>query len=292
MTRVIAPSLLLFGVMCAWAEPPKLPPREGRAIPETADKGMRQEQTASAVVGGVPLAAVLFRNPAKNLNKLAVYATLKGKSYLVYTHPSFIDRLKFDPALPGQGFLDLFADGSRAIVYHATTPGLNTRTLYVLRCQGPRVRRVGSFPQGELRALRGAGRPVIVSQTLALGRYFSVGCENFYAMSQNAYQTRIYEWRKGDFIDASTKFPDFFAEKIKGLEDRLALIPKEKQPGEYLGGVVALYYDYAAQGRPRQGWNRLSSLLKPPPYAFPKLSACLSQVQADLRRKLDIPPDW
>jgi len=283
-----------------------------RELSELKAQGFRPQRAVSDTVKGVPLTAVLFHNPKQGLDKLNVYALLKDRTVMVYSHPSAVDRLEFSRSmLSDREFVNLLRDGSRTIVYHAATPGLNKRVLYILRCGGqgaagtfgralsypgrgggPRVRRVAAFPEGTLRDVDDDGRLEIVSRALPLGRFFSVECEDFQTLAQTAFQTRIYSWRDGRFVDVSAKFPAFFESDIARLEERLALIPKEKRPGDYLGGAVAVYYDYTAEGKRRKGWERLCELLKPPPIPIPRLAECINKVKTDLRRKLGIPADW
>jgi len=275
------------------AAPAPVDPALESALAPLAAQGLLPQRLISDTVKGVRLTVVLLRDDARSLDKLNVYALIKDKPVLVYTHPSVVDRLEISRSmLSDREFTNLLRDGSRTIVYHATTPGLNTRVLHVLRCTGARVRRIASFPDGRLKDIDEDGRMEIISRNLPLGRFFTVGCEDFQTMAQTASQLRISRWTDGRFVDVSAQFPGFFDEDIAGLEEHLALIPKEKRPGDYLGSALAVYYDYAAKGAQRQGWERLNALLKPPSTSVPRLTRCLEQVKADLRQKLAIPLDW
>ena len=291
MTLWIMTSLLLHAAALAQTTPAD--PGLQSELSALEAQGFKTQQIVSSTVKGVPLSAVLLRNPVKKLDKLNVYARLKARTFLVYTHPTAVDRLELGTDAPsGKGWGDLLRDGSRAIAYQATTAGLNKRVLYVLRCSGVKVRRVAAFPEGALQDLDKDGRLEAVSRSLPLGRFFSTGCQEFQTLSQNAFRTRVYRWQGGAFVDASERFPSFYDADIARLQERLSLTPKEKRPGEFLGDAIATYYDYEAKGERRKGWESLSRRLQPPSVSLPQVAQCLEKAKADLRQKLEIPADW
>ena len=286
-------TLLLLSLFSLASAAGAAPPALERELAEMTAKGFEQEKAVRQKVGETTFTAVIFRHADKDWRKLNVYAQIKDKAFLVFSHPGGIsERLEFDPVMSGDRFPDLLRNGSFCILYHATVPGLDKRTLYVLRCAGPRVRLAGQFPEGEFKKIAGSDRRMIIAKTLPLGRFFSAGCDNFSTMSKTAFQTRIFAAQNGRFADVSAEHPAFYDTDIARLEDAQALIPKEKNPGDFLGAAVSIYFDYAAKGERRRGWQRLGELIKPPPPPIPGVAECLEQVKDDIRRKLDIPEDW
>jgi hypothetical protein len=284
---------LLFLCAGAFAGTPPADPSLDQALSGLVAQGYKTARIVRDTVHGVPYAAVLLRDAAHGFDKLNVYARLQGRSLMVYTHPGTVDRLEFSRLmLSDREFPNLLRDGSRVVSYRALTPGLTKTSLYVLRLDGKRVRRVAVFPEGRFKDVDDDGRMEVISRDLPLGRFFSVGCEEFRTVAQTAFQTRIYSWRNGRFDDVSAKYPAFFTEDLAAQEEKLALIPKERKPGEYVAGALTVYFDYASEGKSREGWRRLCELIKPPSVAVPHLAACVEKVKGDLRQELSIPADW
>lgn len=230
------------------------------------------------------LTALLLR-AGDGSDKLRVYAALHGKAALVYLHPG-VEKLELLDAPKG------LAGSEPVFLYRAELGGLGRPTLHVLSPRGLRVRSIGRFPDARVEDLDGDGRPEIVSRVLPLGRFFAAECDTFYALADTAYRTDIHSWRKGGFADVSASFPDFYAARISRTERELGAFDRRGRPADYLGASIALYYDYAARGERRLGWERLSELLEPPPFPVPGLAACARRIKEGLRRKLEIPADW
>jgi hypothetical protein len=239
--------------------------------------------------GGAPAAVAVYAARNGSGDRLEAYVVVDGKTYLGYTHPAGAERLELDVTPAGRGFLDLLGDGSRVVAYHATIPALNATTLYVLRYRRPRFTLAGSFPEGRFIQI---GRRVLVeSRDLPLGRFLSVGCEGFGTISQTAFRTRLYAPLKGRFVEVTRSYPRFFAAEILRKEAALArLRPDLKEnAGEYLGLALSVYYDYAAVGRAREGWEKQKVFFSLPRGSPRRVKACFSAMRRDLRRRLRVP---
>ena len=241
----------------------------------------------SETLNGVPYRAVLSEDAVK------IYATLKGKPYVVFFHPGAAETPRLEESLTQKRFPDFFKDGSRALVYRMVNTPLGRSTLFVARYQKGRFARAGAFPEGRLVDLDEDGRWEIVTESSPLGRALTVACPRFSTTVMAAAKTDIMSWRGGKFVSVAARFPKFFEQRISDGQAKLSAIGPSNLDlsGEYVGRALTLYYDYAALGRGRAGWSELSSLVAPKS-SLPGVADCAAQIKADLRAKLSIPADW
>lgn len=239
----------------------------------------------------VPLTVVVLSREGGG-NRLEVYARLKDRAYMVWTHPGESERLDLDSGPVGRGMPDLLGDGSRVIAYRSTVPALRATTLRLLKVRGIKVEPAGEFPEGRFFAT--GGKTLVVSRELPLGRFLSVGCEDFGTVSQSAFKSVIRAPRKGRWVDVSSSYPEVYAEEIARKEAALERLrgDMQKNAGEYLGLALSLYYDYAARGEARKGWEKQAGYFTLPALAPPSVRSCFAAMRADLRDRLDIPADW
>lgn len=234
--------------------------------------------------------AALYSPDAGGGDRLEVRVIVKGKAYLGFTHPSTVERLEFDDSPAGR-FADVFHDGSTALAYRSTRVALGASELNILRWRRFKIDRVAVFPEG--RFLRLDGEALVASRRLPLGRYLSVGCEDFGTISRTAFKTSLNSARSGAFREVSGAHPGFYESEIvrkeramAGLKDSL-----EKNAGEYLGLAVSSYYDYETLGRAGEGWTRLREFFKIPALAPGKVKKCMAAMEKDLRERLGVPAD-
>ncbi len=254
-------------------------------------KGFSVKDRVEGKNGDLSAIATIYSPTAGGGDRLEVYVVAKGKAYLGFTHPSTVERLEFDPSPAGR-FADMFHDGSLAFAYRATRASLGATELDVVRWKRFKIENVGAFPEGRfLRLERGA---VVAVRSLPLGRYLSMGCEDFGTISRSAFKTTLQAPREGGFVNASAENPEFFKSEISRKEKAMAGLKAEleKNAGEYLGLAISTYYDYAQLGRGREGWSRLREFFKIPPLAPPAVKTCMASMEKDLRGKLKIPATW
>ncbi len=276
----------LLAVCAAAADPLAAPLAEQAAAGWTVrDKVVRKGKP-------FPLAAVVFGRDGSTGNRLEVYALLPDRAYMVWTHPGTAERLDLDAGPVGRGMPDLLGDGSRVIAYRSTIPALNATTLRLLAARGLKIEPAGSFAEG--RFISAGEKTLIASRDLPLGRFLSVGCEEFGTVSRSAFKTTLHEPRKGRFVDVSDSYPDYYAKEIARKEAALARMKDDlqKHAGEYLGLALSLYYDYAARGEARKGWERQADFFQVPAYAPGSVKSCFATMRQDLRARLRIPADW
>ncbi|MBI2385451.1 MAG: hypothetical protein HYV14_05485 [Elusimicrobia bacterium] len=254
-------------------------------------KGYNARERVSGVNGDLSASAAIYTPAAGGGDRLEVHVVAKGKAYLGFTHPSTVERLEFDPSPAGR-FADMFRDGSLTVAYRATRTSLGATELNVLRWRRFRIERIATFPEG--RFLRLDSGPVVAARELPLGRYLSMGCEDFGTISRTAFKTTLHAPRDGGFQDVSAKNPGFYAAEIARKEKALGRlkVELEKNAGEYLGLAISAYYDYAALGRRREGWTRLREFFKIPALAPPSVTTCMTSMEKDLRDRLEIPAAW
>ena len=284
--------LLSFATLFSFAAP--TPDALDAKAAEWADKGYKLKDRVSRTIDGVLVAAAVYAPSDGSGDRLEAYAVLKGKAYLGYTHPGAAERLELDETPSGRGFQDLFKDGSSVITYRSIIPVLHASSLQVLRYQRFKFERVAEFPEGRFEP--SAGKTLLVSRDLPLGRFLTVACEDFATVSQTAFRTRLHAPQKGGFADVSAKHPDYYAREIERktqVMDRLKA-DLQKNAGEYLGLALSVYYDYSARGEARKGWSRQKeffSVAQVPAYAQGKVRACFSSMRRDLRKRLAVPAD-
>jgi hypothetical protein len=254
-------------------------------------KGFAVRERVGGENDGLSASAAIYSPAEGGGDRLEVYVVAKGKAYLGFTHPSTVERLEFDPSPAGR-FADMFRDGSVTLAYRATRVSLGATELSVLRWKRFKIERVATFPEG--RFLRLETGPVVASRELPLGRYLSMGCEDFGTISRTAFKTTLSAPLKGSFVNVSSKHPEFYAAEISRKEKALARLKGEleKNAGEYLGLAISTYYDYAALGRGREGWARLREFFTIPPLAPASVKTCMAAMEKDLRGRLDIPAAW
>ncbi|MDD5302851.1 MAG: hypothetical protein PHS14_07035 [Elusimicrobia bacterium] len=254
-------------------------------------KGFTARERASGSSGDLSASAVVYTPSAGGGDRLEVYVVAHDKAYLGFTHPSAAERLELDPSPAGR-FADMFRDGSLTLAYRATRPSLGATELNVLRWKRFKIERVAVFPEG--RFLRLESGPVVAARELPLGRYLSMGCEDFGTISRTAFRTVLHAPRGGGFVDASAEHPEYFKSEISRKEKAMARLKGEleKNAGEYLGLAISTYYDYAALGRAREGWTRLREFFTIPALAPASVKTCMTSMEKDLRGKLGVPAGW
>lgn len=255
-------------------------------------KGFPLKDRIEKPVDGMSLAAAVYGGKDGTGDRLEAYVVLKGRTYLGYAHPAPTELLEIDESPEGRGFRDLLHDGSRVFAYRATIRALNASSLDVVAYKKFKFRRVAEFPEG--RFVQDGDETLVAARDLPLGRFLSVGCEDFGTVSQTAFRTRLYSFGKGAFVETTRKHPGFFAAEIKRKEAALARLKGDlqKNAGEYLGLALSSYYDYAARGEARAGWEKQKDFFQVPGYAPEKVRACFEAMRKDLRGRLNIPADW
>jgi hypothetical protein len=255
------------------------------------NKGYNARERVSGADGDLSASAVIYSPAEGGADRLEVHVVAKRKAYLGFTHPSTVERLEFDPSPAGR-VADMFHDGSRTLAYRATRVALGATELNILRWKKFRIERIATFPEG--RFLRLESGPVVAARELPLGRYLSMGCEDFGTISRTAFKTTLHAPRDGGFKDVSSKNPEYYKAEIARKEAAMARLKDEleKNAGEYLGLALSTYYDYAALGRAREGWTRLREFFTIPALAPASVKTCMAAMEKDLRGKLDIPAAW
>jgi len=286
-----AAALLLFGVLSASAAPPRVDPLDAKAA-DWAGRGYRLKDRVSAPVGGLPVAVAVYGAENGSGDRLEAYVVVESTAFLGFTHPSRGDFLELDTTPAGRGYKDLLGDGSRVIAYHATIRALNATSLEILRYEKFRFTRVGSFPEG--RFVQDGRQTLVLSRELPLGRFLSVGCTDFGTISQTAFRTRVFAPTPKGFVDVAAEHPNIFDEELRRKEAALARLKDDlqKNAGEYLGLAISVYYDYAAIGRAREGWEKQKEFFSVPKHAPGAVKACFASMRDDLRGRLGVPADW
>jgi hypothetical protein len=254
-------------------------------------RGFSVKERVSGEKGDLSVSAAVFSPSAGGGDRLEIHVIAKGKAYLGYTHPSTVERLELDPSPAGR-FADMFHDGSLTLAYRATRASIGATELNVVRWKNFKIERVAVFPEG--RFVRLEGGAVVASRALPLGRYLSMGCEDFVTISRTAFKTTLNAPRGGKFVDASSEHPEYYEAEIARKEKAMDRLKGElqKNAGEYLGLAISTYYDYAALGRAKEGWKRLREFFKIPALAPPAVRTCMASMEKDLRGKLKIPAAW
>lgn len=254
-------------------------------------KGFSVRERVSGELDGLKASAAIYTPAEGGGDRLEVHVVAKGKAYLGFTHPSVVERLEFDPSPAGR-FADMLHDGSLTIAYRATRTSLGATELNVLRWKRFKIERVGVFPEGRFVRLDGA--LVVASRELPLGRYLSMGCEDFGTISRTAFKTTLHAPRKGGFAETSSAHPEFYRAEIARKEKALSRLKDalEKNAGEYLGLAISTYYDYAAVGRAKEGWKKLREFFNIPALAPTAVKTCMAAMEKDLRGKMSILSDW
>jgi hypothetical protein len=286
-----AAALLLAAVCLSAAASPAPDPLDAKAA-EWAAKGFTLKDRITRKDGRVTLAAAVYAGPDGTGDRFEAYVVLNGKVYLGYSHPALTEWLELDGTRAGRSFDDLLGDGSRVIAYRSTIRAIDSTSLNVVRFKKFKFERVAEFPDG--RFVEDESGLTLVSRELPLGRYLAVGCEEFGTTSQSAFRTRVFAPSKGRFADASAKHRDFFEAEIARKEGAIGRLKGDlqKNAGEYLGLTLSLYYDYAARGEARKGWDRQKDFFKIPGFAPAAVKSCFESMRKGLRERLKIPASW
>jgi hypothetical protein len=263
-------------------------------VPESAwtARGFTLKDRVVHPVDGLPVAVAVYTSADGSSDRLEAYVVVDGKAYLGYSHPSQTDRLEIDTTPAGRGFHDLLQDGSRVVAYHSAIRALNASRLDILRYKKFHFSLVRSFPEGHF--IQDGEETLILSRDLPLGRFLSIGCEGFGAISQTAFRTRLYAPARGGFTEVTQRHPDLFVEEISRKEAALGRLrgDLQKNAGEYLGLALSIYYDYAASGEARKGWERQKDFFKLPAGSPASVNSCFDSMRRDLRARLGVPADW
>lgn len=246
------------------------------------ERGFSVRERISRTDGPYTAGVIVYAGAAGD--RLEVYVLYKGRDIAAYSHPSGSDRLELDPSPAGR-FSDLFGDGSRAVAYYSRASGLGS-ALHVLRWRNAKISRAAKFPGG--RVERVGATAVFSSRTQPLGRYFSAGCDDMGAVSRTIVKTALYVPRGKSFTRVDAEHPEFFEREIAHKEKKLAALPGgfEKSTGDFIGLAVSIYYDQAAVGRKKEGWEQLRARLAPPGYAPRSVKNCLRSLEKELQQKL------
>lgn len=284
--------MLFAAILAAVVSAAPAPDPLAKPVAEQAAAGWTEKDRVLRNGKPFPLGVVVYGRPQGGGNRLEVYAVLKDRPYMVWTHPGDTERLDLDSGPVGRGLPDLLGDGSRVIAYRSTIPALRATTLRLLAARGLRIEPLAEFNEG--RFLDMDGKLVVAARELPLGRFLSVGCEDFSALSASAFKTTLHAVKKGRFVDVSASYPGLYADEIKRKEATLAKLKSQldKNAGEYLGLALSVYYDYAARGEARKGWDKQGEFFEVPSYAPPSVKACFDTMRKDLRSRLRIPADW
>lgn len=289
-----AAALLLAAALCssAAAAPAEAPgPLDAKAA-EWAAKGYPLKDRITRQDGPLTLAAAVYAAKDGSGDRLEAYVLLKGKLYTGYVHPADTEWLELDGTPAGRSFGDVLKDGSRVFAYRSTIRAIGSTSLSVVKFKNFRFKRAAEFPDG--RFAEEKDEVLVVSRDMPLGRFLAVGCEEFGTTSQSAFRTRIFAPAKGKFDDASAKHPDFYAAEIARKEAAAARLKGDlrKNAGEYLGLTLSLYYDYAARGEARKGWDRQKDFFQIPGYAPASVKSCFDSMRKTLRGRLGVPAAW
>jgi hypothetical protein len=284
--------LLFFGALAASGAPPNQKDPLDVKAQEWSTRGFRLKDRVVRAVDGRPVAFAIYESEDGTGDRLEAYVVVGSTAYLGYSHPSRNDRLEIDTTPAGRGYQDLLKDGSSVVAYHSEIRALGASALELVRYKKFHFSRVGSFPEG--RFVQDGDETLLLSRDLPLGRFLSIGCADFVAISQTAFRTRLYAPSRGRFVDVSARHPDLYREEIARKEAALDRLrgDLQKNAGEYLGLALSLYYDYAARGERRKGWERQRDFFQLPGHAPRSVKACFEAMRADMRGRLDIPADW
>ncbi|MFC1678671.1 hypothetical protein ACFL2T_00425 [Elusimicrobiota bacterium] len=257
-------------------------------------KGYEPEKKASARVPGGRLVAVNY-GKAGGGSWLNVYRVDRDRARLLHMKPGSSLDISLASIHHKGRIPDLAGDGSRIIAYRIVFPGIGQEKLAVYRYARGKLSRVETLPYGRFEDLDGDGSQEIVSRSQPLGQFFMLGCESSVKMTQTAFRTRVYAWRKGRLVRSSVDYPEFYDRHIRELrEDIAALNPRSTKtdPGAYMGLGLAVYFDHEELGQGRRGWREfldLSPVRKSDPS---RAKRCVQKTERELRKRLRIPGDW
>lgn len=240
------------------------------------------------------LAAYVFSSKAVGEDKLIVWH-LKGRSAgKIYIEPTSAVQIELERIHQKNRFPDLYADGSRSLAYRVTGGG--SSALRVVRFVGNRAQpEPAPLHDGFVSDLDGDGSLEIVSRSLPLGRLYSIDCGDFHSRAgQNAWKTVVYGAQEGKLVDVSARHAAFYNDHIARLEGDLASMDPRatKRYGEFMGAALAIYFDHAQKGLPRQGWARFTELFRAGEGDPSGTADCINRVKEDVRNRLGVPAGW
>lgn len=243
---------------------------------------------------GGKLAAYVFTDRSGEFDKLIVWHLKNRSAGKIYIEPSSSFKIELERVHDKGRLPDLYRDGSRTLAYQ--TSGGGARSLHLVRFVANRAEvEQAPLPDGMLSDVDGDGSVEIVSRSLPLGRLYSIDCGDFHSRAgQNAWKTVVYSWEKGKLVDASARHSRWYNAHIAQLEGDIASMdPRANQRyGEFMGAALAIYFDHAQKGLPRQGWSRFSELFRAGDGDPAGTSDCIRQVKEDVRRRLGVPDGW
>lgn len=243
---------------------------------------------------GGKLAIYMFKDAAGQYDTLRVWH-LKGKvARLIYREPSSSFRLELERIHDRGRLPALYHDGRPTLAFVSHGGGVKTLHLVRFSAHTPQVEET-PLPEASLRDVEGNGTLQVVSRSLPLGRLYEIECGDFHTRAaQNAWKTVIYDFKDGRLVAASAHHARWFNAHLAQLEGDIASMDPRatKRYGEFLGASLAIYFDHAEKGTPRQGWGRFTELFRAGEGDPAGTSDCLNQVKIDLRGKLGIPDSW
>ncbi|MBI5201525.1 MAG: hypothetical protein HY925_08080 [Elusimicrobia bacterium] len=254
---------------------------------------LKKKVVAPSSDGG-KLAAYVFTDSTGQYDRLIVWHLKNKAAGKIYIEPSSSFRVELERVHDKGKFPDLYGDGSRTLAYR--TYGGGSKALHLVRFVGNRPEpEQAPLPEGYVADIDGDGAIEVVTRSLPLGRLYSIDCGDFHSRAgQNAWKTVIYGFEKGKLVDASARYASFYNEHIAQLEGDISVMdPRANQRyGEFMGAALAIYFDHAQKGMPRQGWARFTELFRPGDGDPAGTSDCIRQAKEDVRRKLGLPDGW
>ena len=253
-----------------------------------------KKKVVAASSDGGKLAVYVFTDGSGDFDKLVVWHLKNKDAGKIYIEPSSSFKIELERIHDNGKFPDLYGDGSRTLAYRVVGGG--SKSLRLVRFIGNRAEpEPAPMPEGTIADLDGDGKVEVVTRSLPLGRLYSIDCGDFHSRAgQNAWKSVVYSWEGGKLVDASTRYAAWYNEHIAQLEgDISGMDPRASQRyGEFMGAALAIYFDHAQKGLPRQGWSRFNELFRAGDGDPAGTSDCIRQVKEDVRRRLGVPDGW
>lgn len=246
--------------------------------------GMSAARRVMGQLPSGPAAAVILEGA--DSSELEIYAVMKGRALMIYTHHAGARAFTLDDAvLP---FSDPYGGKIPTLAYHVREAALDQSTLTVLRYKRPYFETAGAFPEGSLVDVDGDKKLDVVFRRRPLGQFFRVGCGDFEAGAAKGFETDVAFFDGKTFSADRGRAKGYLEAQLK--RDTAALAAAEpskvRHPGDYLGKALTVYFGHAKLGRADLGWTELERALQPPSPAPPGLAGCLGEVRDTLRAKL------
>ena len=262
-------------------------------LARVAQQGYKPEAAAEAAVSRGILRATVFR---KGGGSQRLYVTLEtaGQIKTLAMDLGGAQTLTLDAVHSEGTITDLGRDGGRVIAYHLGAPATGQETLVVMRWASNRLDKTARLPGGRFEDVDGDGKIEAVTRERPLGSLFTIACQSFHTMAQAAWRSDVYQWRNGALVKASESYKPYFDRRIAEGRAKVAAIDARSTEdyGGFLGLTLSLYFDYAASGRSRQGWGEFKKLYPVRASDPGPVKKCLTQMEAELRDRLDIPNGW